>query len=281
MALLIYGLVFGTGALFGHASYSLLFQDLRRYARVRAKRASIQLEDVFVKVTQERLENLYLLAPLGLGLAGWLVSGLWFIGLLGLGLGLLVPQVVLKQVKKHRHRKFHAQLVDSLLLLSSCMRAGLSLLQAFSVVTEEMPRPASEEFGLILKETRMGISLSEALMHFRQRMLSDDVTLFVTAVMVARETGGNVTSIFSRLVETLRERRKIRERIKTLTFMSRMQGVMMALLPLGFSAVVFKLDPKHLEFFMQDPDGRMLLAGVICVQLFGMFLFVRFSRSPL
>ena len=127
----------------------------------------------------------------------------------------------------------------------------------------------------------MGVSLDEAMVHFRQRIPSDDTTLFVTAVLVARETGGDVTSIFTQLVETLRERKKIKEKIKTLTFMARMQGIVMGILPVAFSYATYRMDPDHFGFFLHDPLGRMILVGVIGVQCFGALLFMRFSKSPL
>ena len=127
----------------------------------------------------------------------------------------------------------------------------------------------------------MGVSITDALAHFRERMPTDDTILFVTALLVARETGGNLTEIFTRLIDTLRSRRKIAERIKTLTFMAKMQGVLMAALPIIFSFVIYQMDPDHLKFFTNDPDGKLILAGVLAMQTLGMFLFMRFSRSPL
>jgi len=215
------------------------------------------------------------------GLAGWLLTASWIVAVAAAALGLLAPRMIVNLMKVQRNKKFHAQLVDSLLLLSSCLRAGLSMLQAFTVVTEEMPAPISQEFGLLLKEMRMGVNLEEGMAHLKQRMPSDDTNLLSTAVLVARETGGDITAIFARLVETIRERKKIKERIKTLTFMARMQGVIMALLPIVFSYVVYTIDKNHFKFFLTDATGRVLLAGVVALQLFGGYLFMRFSKSPL
>jgi tight adherence protein B len=199
----------------------------------------------------------------------------------GVGLGLMVPKAMVPLMKAKRYNMFHGQLVDGLLMISSCVRAGLSMVQAFTVLAEEMPAPISQEFGLLLKETRMGVNLDEAMIHFRERMPSDDTNLFVTAVLVARETGGDITAIFTRLVDTLRERKKIKEKIKTLTFMARMQAVVMAMLPVVFSLVIHKMDPNHFKFFLTDTAGQIMLACIVVVQIFGAFLFMRFSRSPL
>lgn len=281
MMLLIYTFGFGSVALLGLASYPPLVSRVKGYLERRASEATLQLDDMFLNLSQHKLQLLYLAAPPVLGLLCWAISGNGLIAVVGASLGLLVPKIMVPLMKARRYKQFHAQLVDSLLLLSSCLRAGLSMMQAFTVVAEEMPSPISQEFGLLLKETRMGISIEEAMLHFRQRMSSDDTNLFVTAVLVARETGGDVTAIFSKLVETLRERKKIKEKIKTLTFMARMQGIVMALLPIGFSYVVYSIDRNHFTFFLQDSLGKVLLAGIVVLQLFGAYLFMRFSRSPL
>jgi len=281
MLTLISGLIFGSVAIAGLATYPPLLTNAKLYVDRRTTDARMQLEDIFVNFSQYRLKLLYIAAPLALALLFWLFSGHWLLSIAGFGLGLVVPKLTVPFVKAKRNKLFHTQLVDGLLLLSSCLRAGLSMLQSFTVIAEEMPAPINQEFGLILKETRMGINLEEAMTHFKQRMPSDDTGLFVTAVLVARESGGDVTAIFTRLVETLRERKKIREKIKTLTFMARMQAIVMALLPIAFSYSVSKIDPNHFTFFLHDPVGKLLLAGIVVIQIFGAYLFIRFSRSPL
>jgi tight adherence protein B len=165
--------------------------------------------------------------------------------------------------------------------MSSSLKAGLSMLQAFAVVAEELPAPISQEVGLVLKETHMGISLEEALAHLKRRIPSKELTLFVTAVLVARESGGDVTYVFGRLVETLRDRRKLKERIKTLTFMSRLQAMLMALLPFVFGLLVSRLSPDYFQFFVTDPLGRTLLMVVLMLWSLGGLLFLRFSRRPM
>jgi len=281
MPLVMYGLVFGSAAILGLASYPPLRERIKAYVELRAREAKVYLEDMFLDLSHHRLRVLYGISPVGVGLLGWMITGWWVIGLIGASVGLLVPRVLIRYLHQVRRKKFHAQLVDSLLLLSSCLRAGLSMLQSFTVVAEEMPPPISQEFGLLLKEMRMGVNLEEGMAHLKQRMPSDDTNLLSTAVLVARETGGDITAIFARLVETIRERKKIKERIKTLTFMARMQGVIMALLPIVFSYVVYTIDKNHFKFFLTDATGRVLLAGVVALQLFGGYLFMRFSKSPL
>lgn len=281
MPLVMYGLVFGSVVLLGLASYAPMLERVGGFYRSRMEEGRMRLEDMFMDLSLNRLALLHYGAPIGLGLLGWGLTGMWPVGLISGGVGVVIPKAVIRQVGRHRRNAFHAQLVDCLLLLSSCLRAGLSILQSFSVVAEEMPPPIGQEFGLVIKESRMGVSLDQAMSHFKERMPSDDTTLFVSAVLVARQTGGDVTAIFARLVETLRERKKIRERVKTLTFMAKMQGIVMASLPVLFSVAVYTMDKNHFRFFLTDPSGKLLLAAVAGMQFFGAYLFMRFSKSPL
>lgn len=277
----VYGLWFGAAALLGAASYPSLTRRLTAYFHEKATEAGEQLSEMFMEWSHQRLWLAYVLSPIAMGGFGWLLAKHVLGGMVGLVIGVLLPRIVLRYAQRVRQQRFQTQLMDGLLLLSSSLKAGLSMLQAFTVLAEEMPAPISQEFGLALKETRMGVNLDEAMTHLKGRMPSEDVNLFVTAVLVARETGGDITHVFSRLVETLRERKKLKERVKTLTFMARMQGVVMAMLPIMFAYLVYQMNPGYLRFFITDPTGKSLLVVVIVLQLVGMIMFARFSRSPL
>jgi len=281
MPFVFYVLGFGSVALAGLVSYPRFVERVSYTVKVRLEQASLQLSDIYMDLPQRKLLLLSVAAPMASALFVWLLTGQWFFGAIGFGIGLLIPRMAVPFLKRARQNKFQNQLVDGLLLLSSCLKAGLSMIQGFTVITEEMEPPINQEFALMLKETRMGVNFDEALLHLKQRMPSDDATLFVTAVLVARETGGDITSVFTQLVETIRERRKIKEKIKTLTFMARMQGIIMAMLPIVFSYVTYTIDKTYFQFFLHDPTGQLLLALIVFFQLVGGVLFMRFSRSPI
>ena len=281
MLLVGYGLLFGAIVLGTLASYQPVLVGINAYVTKRVEEMRLQLEDMFVDLPERRLRVLYFVAPPVIGLAGWISSQSWVAAIVGGLIGLVVPRLIITRVRALRTKQFHAQFVDALLMMSSSLRACLTLVQTFTVVVEEMPPPISQEFGLMLKEIRMGVSLDEAIVHFRERAASDDMNLFVTTVLVARETGGDITTVFSRLVDTMRERKKIRERIKTLTFTARMQAAVMALLPFVFCFIVYSINPNHFRFFLTDPTGKVMLVGVALTQVVVCFLFMRFSRSPL
>ena len=278
---LVYGLCFGSVAVAAAAGYPLIEQRMMAVLRQQSARASGQLEEMFLNLTPRTLLIISILSPVVCGGLAWLLSEKLVLGGIGAVLGLFIPRILLKQMDVIRRNKFHAQLVDGLLPLPSSLKAGLSMLQAFGVAAEEMPPPLSQEFGLMLKETRMGVNLDEAIKHMRERMPSDDMTLFVTAVLVGRESGGDVTHIFGRLVETLRERKKIKDKIKTLTFMAKLQGIIMGMLPFAFCLMVYQMDHNYFQFFIKNEMGKILLAVIIAMQVVGTVLFMRFSRSPL
>lgn len=279
--LLAYTLCFGSVVAIGVATYTTVTARATDYLRQRSTEATEELSDMFLDLPRHRVWMGYAVAPLATALVMWLLTESWVMAVFGIGFGFLVPKLMLGYMRAQRRKKFYNQLVDALLILSSSLKAGLSMLQAFAVVAEEMPPPISQEFGLMLKQTRMGISLDEAINNLKRRNPSDDVNLMATAVMVSRETGGDVTSLFTRLVETLRERKKLKERIKTLTFVSKIQGLVMGLLPIVFTYVIYNINRSFFEWFLSNPLGRMMLAGVILIQTVVFFLFLRFSRSPL
>lgn len=277
----IYGLSFGSAVIAGIASYPPVATKISRYLRDKSAETTDALSNMFIDLSRGKVWLLYLIAPIVVGAVLWLLTERWMFAAIGLLVGVAMPRVMVRYMEQQRQHKFQTQLIDGLLLLSSSLKAGLSMIQAFTVLTEEMPAPISQEFGLVLKETKMGIDLSEALAHMKKRMPSDDVNLFITAVLVAREAGGDITHIFGRLVETLRERKKIKERIKSLTFMARMQAIIMAMLPFAFAYLVYQMDHNYFKFFITDQTGRILLVAIVILQIIGGLLFHRFSKSPL
>ena len=279
--LLAYGLSFSAVMLGVLAGYPELAVRFTAYVNRQTVTASAELSDIFMNPSRRIIWILYALSPIIVGVAVLVITGNLIFGVLGLVFGILVPKTIVKQMRVNYHKKFHNQLVDGLLLLSSSLKAGLSMTQAFTVVVEEMPPPISHEFGLILKESRMGVNLDEAMLHLKHRMPGDDTSLFVTAVLVARETGGDITTVFQRLVETIRDRKKLKERIATLTFMARFQGFVMAMLPVAFGLMVYQMNHDYFKFFFHEPMGRMLMMAIVILQLIGTVLYVRFSRSPI
>jgi len=243
----------------------------------RASEDKAALEDMFIFVRQKTLGLLYIIAPIVLGIALYLVyKNTWFI-VIGIIVGFAVPLVAM-QVKKIRRKKaFHNQLIDALLIMNSCLKGGLSLVQAFEVLAEEMPSPMHEEITLLLREHKLGVPIEEALERLNNRMYSEELGLIVSAILVARETGGDLTRVFSRLITTIRDRFKLKEMIDTLSLQGRLQGIIMTIIPFLFAWFVYKTNPHHFDVMFETDIGKLLLGVAVFLNILGAFLIRKFS----
>jgi len=129
-----------------------------------------------------------------------------------------------------------------------------------------------------VREVKVGISLEEALIHLNKRMPSEELDLIVSAILVGRETGGDLTKVFSRLVTTIRDRAALKENVKTLTLQGRLQGIIMSLIPIVFAVIVYKMNPHHFDIMFSDDLGRILLGVAVVLQIVGVILLKIFSK---
>ena len=150
-------------------------------------------------------------------------------------------------------------------------------MQALEVVVEEVPAPMSQEIGLVIRENRMGVSLEESLRRLDKRMDMEELRLVISSILVARETGGDLTKVLSRLSTTIRDNRKLKENIKTLTLQGRMQGLIMSGLPFVFVWWVVAFNKQHFDIMFQTQTGRQLIFVAVILQIVGMAFIKKFS----
>jgi len=236
-----------------------------------------QLDTMFIEVKKEKLFLLYTASPLILGVSTFIFTHNILFTIIGTAVGLALPTLVLKNLRVQRKAKFQAQLVDGLMIMSSSLKGGLSFLQAVEVLVEEMPAPLSQEFGLILRENKMGITLEESLKRLNTRLDLEEVKLLTNAILVSRETGGDLTKVLSRLSTTIRDNRKLNDTIRTLTLQGRLQGIIMSILPFGFIVGVVSFNRDHFDIMFQSETGRMLLFVAAFLQIVGIILIHKFS----
>jgi tight adherence protein B len=237
-----------------------------------------KLDDMFYyDKSPRRIIMLYYILPPVLGIAGFILARNWLGAVAGVFVGLAIPNLILKIRDKQRRKKFYDQLIDAIMILSSALKGGLSLLQSFEVLVEEMPEPMGQEIGLLVRENRMGVTLEESLRRLDKRMSMEDLSLVVNSVLVARETGGDLTKVFSRLITTIRDNRKLKESIKTLTMQGRLQGLIMSILPIIFFGWVITNNKHHFDIMLESDIGRLLLIIAVVLQVIGMFLIRKFS----
>lgn len=283
---LIYLLAMGSVICAALIVYPLIMRAVSRSAsRVgqfqqgKVEQAAKALDDIFVEVKPRWLALAYGVGPVTAGLLVFVLTDNMLFALLGAVVGVILPDVWVRQTRAIRKRTFRAQLVDALFILSSSLRAGLSLTQAFEQLESEMSPPASQEFGLMMKAHRLGRTLDESLQRLNQRIPCDELELMTTALLVARETGGDVTGIIGQLIATIRERRKLSEKVVTLTLQGRLQAYIMSLVPLAFFFFVRAFNPRYFELLLVSETGKAILATAIGLWLVGIFLLFRFSRA--
>lgn len=246
----------------------------------RAYTMSQRLDRVLSRQKIQQINRLYLLAPL-IGAAvlfAFSPEELRVFGaIFGAALGFIFPGIYTKFILARNRKKFDDQLTDALMIMSSSFRGGLSLIQAMEAVVEEMPEPINQEFMTVLGENKMGVSLEEALNHLYYRMPSPALQQMTTAILLARETGGNLPAIFSRIVFVIREYRRIQAQIDTLTIQGKLQGIVMSMLPIGFFFIVYSSNPRFFNHMLASQVGRIMLIYACCSEVIGAFLIWKIS----
>lgn len=259
----------------------LLQASMEEYAQRYATATSRHLADVFVFIPPRRILELSVsLAILGFTIAFMLVGGLsargvargCFFGLLAAWGGWQIPHHMLVILRRRRLRKFNEQLSDSLINMSNALKAGFSIPQAFESVVRNGQDPIAQEFSVFLHETRIGVRFEDALQHLKDRVGSEELTLMISAIETARLTGGNLTEVLEKIAFTIRERTRIERRIRTLTAMGRMQGGVVAALPVVLAIAMTFLDPRLMLNFFRSPLGLMIIGSVILLEGAGIAL---------
>jgi len=199
-----------------------------------------------------------------------IVAGIHPSIILPMGLALAVlPLVWLMLRRRRRFRKFAQQLPDALELISRALRAGHSLGSGFNLVAEEMHPPISKEFQRAFEEQNLGISLEDALESLTDRIPNMDLRFFATAVVLQRQTGGDLAEILDKIGYLVRERFKIWGTVQALTGEGRLSGIVLLALPPALFLAVYRLNPEYVMPLFTDPMGRQMLAGGIILQLIG------------
>ncbi len=277
MIILLYILILCSIVLLALSLLPIVMQRIQSWQQRQEIMVAKEMDKLFYDKSPKRIVMLYFILPIILGLGGYFVTQSSILAIFGGLIGLAIPNLILKMRYKQRISKFSGQLVDAINMLSSCLKGGLSLLQGFEVLVEEMPAPISQELGLVVRENKMGIALEESLTRLNKRMNLEELGMVINALLVARETGGELTKVFSRLTVTIRDNRKLKEAIKTLTLQGRMQGAIMSFLPILFVGWVLSVDKHHFDIMLSNDVGRMLLIAAVILQISGMILIKIFS----
>ena len=180
-----------------------------------------------------------------------------------------------KRKAANRLSRFNTQLGEALSLMTNALRSGFSFLQAVEIISREMPSPISDEFSRFLNETRLGMTTEEGLHNLVTRVPSSDLDLVVTSVLIQRQVGGNLTEIFDNISQTIRDRQKVQDEIRTLTSQGRLAGWIMGLAPVTLLGIMYALNPGYIGILFVDPLGITLLGVTFTMQLIGVWVINR------
>jgi tight adherence protein B len=197
--------------------------------------------------------------------------------LLGLIAGALPFLHVLARRRKRMNR-FLQLLPDALDLMSRGLSAGHAFTEALHMVATEMPEPISSEFRKTYEEQNLGLSLKLALENLVHRMPLLDLRMCVTAILIQRETGGNLSELLEKVAYTIRERFRILEDLKTLTLSSRWSAWLLCALPALLATYMTVMNPEYMEVMWRDPRGHKLLAVAVVMQLMGVLMVQKIMK---
>jgi len=243
-----------------------------------ATRLKRMLDQADLQITVTRLVMFSVMAGILAALAVSMVT----VSLLGVfAAGLCAASLPFAHVAYKRRRRlnqFLEQLPDALELMSRALSAGHAFAESLHMISAEMPDPIATEFRKTYEEQNLGLSLKLALENLTERVPLLDLRLCVTAILIQRETGGNLAEILEKVAYTIRERFRILEDLKTLTTSSRMSAWILCGLPIFVALVVTFMNPDYMSVLWSDPRGHTLLAAASIMQIVGMLVVRKILR---
>jgi tight adherence protein B len=245
---------------------------LERYRRMFTEQTNFSMRELFLFIEPERLFALNLSLMLLVGAATWLLSGSILTALLTLTAAAFIPRQVLLYLRRKRLDLLEQQLPDALLTLAGGMKAGVSLTQAIQQLSAESRPPVSQEFDMVLREQRLGVSLDDALDNLGRRVPLQSITLTVSAMRIASETGGQLAETLERASQTLRTKLAMEGKIRALTSQGKLQAMVVGALPLFLLFVLNKMEPEAMNLMFTTPMGYATLAVIALLEIFGVLI---------
>jgi tight adherence protein B len=236
------------------------------------------LERVGAKMMPHQLVLLSLLLGVGGALVGALLLKSYFGALLGGPLAAAIPFMKLRMDRDRRAAKLEQQLPDAIDTLRRALRAGHPFNSSIKLVADDMEDPVAHEFALTFTDINYGVDVRRAMLGLLDRVPSVTMMTFVTAVLLQRETGGNLAEILDQIVKVVRGRFKFFRKVKTLSAEGRMSAWILALVPLTLFAALSFVQPGYLNILVEDPLGRKLLATAFVLGLIGVFWIRKILR---
>jgi len=227
-----------------------------------------------VKTTPSAIIMISLVMAIGLGFTMRLFVANPFAAPLAAVVALVAPFLWLSHRRTKRMKRFEEQFPEALDMLSRAIRAGHAFQTAMGMVADELPDPVGPEFKKTFDQQNYGLPLKDALNELSERLKMLDVRFFVTAVMIQRDTGGNLAEILDNLAHVVRERFKILRQVRVHTAHGRFTGYVLLALPAALAVALQFINPEHMALLFNERMGQMMLIGAIVMQTIG-YLWIR------
>jgi tight adherence protein B len=192
--------------------------------------------------------------------------------------GWKVPRPFMDFLIKKRIKTYQSQMVDGLNLMANGLRAGLSLPQSIGMVVDELPNPLSQEFNYVLQQNKIGIPLEECLETLNVRMPTPDNQMFVTSVNVLRETGGNLAETFDTIIDVIKERVRLQQKVDTYVAQGMMQGYILFSTPWLLAAFFLFGNPTTGKLALTTPVGIIMLVAAFGLDFLGLFIILKIVK---
>ena len=266
-------LLLTTGSVFFFAlvMFGVLTKAYEQYQERYVTRSMNDLSDMFLFIDARQVMVLNICTFFMFAVLGYLIFNPVICVVLA-GVGFFLPMMIIKHYRKRRIKKFNVQLVDALQAMANAFKAGLTFPQAIEHISKESAPPLAQEFGLFVKEVKLGVPLEESLVNMGKRVGSDDLDLVVVSTNIARQLGGNMAEMFETISNTIRERFRLEGKIDAITSQGRMQGWIVAALPIVLGVVMNYMRPDLMEPMLDHWFGYMLIGAIAVMEFLGIML---------
>ena len=191
---------------------------------------------------------------------------------------LAVPNLIVDIKRRRRLKRFMNHFPEALEMFARSLRAGHSFTGAIQLVAQEMPDPIGPEFSKVFEEQNLGIPLRQALIGMTDRVDILDVKFFVTAILIQRETGGNLAEIIDKIAYVIRERFRIQGQLKIFTAQARISGTILALLPISLAVLLSTINPEYMKPLWFEKTGKIMIVVAVIMQILGIIAIRKIIR---
>lgn len=261
-----------SAAMLAWFAVDLATDTMKQYRVEFTEKAKFQAQEFFLFIDPKKL----FVANLALMLLGallvWVLTGALALAAPAFFVLGLFPRILYAGLRKRRLKKFEAQLPDALMMISGGLRAGSSLSSATQQLVAEAQNPLAQEFSLMLREQRLGVTVEQSLNNLARRVPTQTTTLVVSAMRIANETGGGLAETLERTSNTIRSRLQMEGKIEALTAQGKLQAWVVGALPVMLMLVLNKMEPEAMDMIWHTPIGWATLVVLAFLEFMGVYL---------